>query len=290
MIYGEADMNKSYYHCYATANEKRLYLADFENLLRMKKMEAGVDHVFLYVAVSLVRKKSAFDKLFEKVVRAVFFNHPNITLKEIVFKTNVGRDFSSFAIMNEKITQQATDEDFIFFQNRSGRGPYMANWYLRFINQYTKFPYVALCGSTINFLDHPRRSDRNDLPHIQTYTFLTKAKYSKLLVPDFPAKMETNRFEIIGKGEIGLSKFFLDQGLKISCLEWPDSVVSKHTQAFSQLDVKEEVAQEHPFYHRHFLKKKKNRKIKMSSLVLLFMYLSCCAKALLKPKLSSTRS
>ncbi|GAB3658921.1 hypothetical protein GCM10028791_32150 [Echinicola sediminis] len=169
----------NFFHCYATANDKRLYLRDIQNLVRIKNAGHGVKQVVLYIAISEVRGVNFFDKLFVKTVKKLFHQHPDIELRSIYFKGNKGRDFSSYASLHRKVKDQAGKEDFIFFQNRSAYGPYRKNWLASFKEQFEKFDDVAICGSTINFNDHHERSTAS-APHVQSYAFLTKLKYLEM--------------------------------------------------------------------------------------------------------------
>lgn len=274
--------DRSFYHCYATANEKRFFLEDFENLLRIKSMNSGVSRIYLFIAISSVKKIGFFDRLFTKVVQYLFLNDAQISLENIIYKDNVGRDFSSFDVLNKVVQQVCQDNDFIMFQNRSARGPYLQDWYLRFVQQFEKFDNAALCGSTINFKDHPRRSMRNDLPHIQTYAFLSIARLTRMIDGNFPGAKETERLRIITEGEMGLSQFFLDKGYGITCLEWPNDLIVRDSKALRDEDVKELVLGEQPFYHRHFFKDRSNRKLRKLKIVLFFQYLTVAFKVLLK--------
>lgn len=127
--------------------------------------------------------------------------------------------------------------------------------------QFEKYDLTALCGSTINFKDHPNRSQRNDVPHIQTYAFLTKISFLEMLGNSFPGKDEISRIEIILKGEIGLSQFFLNKGYGITCMEWPDKFIVNNSRPINNIDVKSNVTKQHQFYHRLYYNKLKNSKI-----------------------------
>ncbi len=205
-------LNIQYFHCYASANDNRFYFKDIKNLINIRKNNSGVNKVKLYIAISKVKKLNFLDKLFVNTIKKMFLRHSTIVLEDIFFKKNIGRDFSSYSYLNKKIQEVASLNDYVFFQNRSAYGPFRKNWFQEFIIQYEKFNSVALCGSTINFKDHPSRSERIDLPHIQSYAFLTKVKFLKMFGNSFPGENETQRHKIIYEGEIGLSQFFLERG------------------------------------------------------------------------------
>ncbi len=249
-----------YFHCYATGNDSRFFRKDFKNLKKIKNIASGVEEVFLFIAVSKVRRFNFFDIVFKKIVQKMFKNHSTIKLVEVIFKSNIGRDFSSYQKMFEKVKFVATDEDYVFFQNRSGYGPFLTNWYKNYVEQFEKFTSIAICGATINFCDHPFISAKNNMAHVQTYAFLTKVVYLKMLGENFPGAMETDKLKIIANGEIALSQFFLKNNYGITSIEWTDEVVTKDTIAFNDFDVKESPIQKHYFYHRNYFKNLKRKK------------------------------
>ena len=244
-----------YFHCYATANDNRCYLRDIQNLLRIKNTYSGVNKMIMFIAISDVNKINWCDRIFVWAIKTLFFSHPSIELKKIFFKTNIGRDFSSYSKMNDLIQKEASSNDYVFFQNRSGYGPFKKGWLKEMITQFEKHDLTALCGSTINFIDHTNRSQRNDLPHIQTYAFLTKISFLEMLGNSFPGKEESTRLDIILQGEIGLSQFFLNKGFGITCMEWPDKFITNNSKPINNIDIKEYVIQKHQFYHRLYYNK-----------------------------------
>ena len=247
---------KKYFHCYATANDSFFYFKDLRNLKRIKNLDPGVDRIFLFVAISTVRKTNPMDRLFVKMAKAMFKDHATITLLEVFCKSNIGRDFSSYQLLLNKVKLIGSEEDYVFFQNRSGYGPFRTEWYRRLVTQFERFEDVSLCGSTINFLDHPSRSLRTDLPHIQTYSFLSTLHFLNMLGEKFPGSTETERCDTITKGEIGLSQFYLARGYKITCIEWPDLAICNQSQSPSEIDIKKSVTAKHCFYHRKYFKTK----------------------------------
>ena len=256
--------NEPFHHCYATANDMWNYCWDFENLTRIKKNADKNFITHLYIAISLVRKKNIFDLIFINCIKIYFIKTRNVKLCSITFKSNKGRDFSSYYIMSNEVLNKAKYNDYVFFQNRSGFGPFGKKWSANFIDQFNKFENIAICGSTINFMDHPRRSNRDDLAHVQTYAFLTKVNILDKIFENFPAINETNRLDIIYNGEIEFSQFFLKKGYGINCVEWPNTQILKTTKAIVREDVRGIVKKNHQFYHISFFKlKKTNRQVKL---------------------------
>jgi len=242
-----------YYYCYATANDSRLYLKDIQNFLRIKKNFSGYNRIALYIAISEVKKVNIFDKYFVRLIIKLFKNHPSITLKEIFFKTNKGRDFSSYYLLLKKVKETSNLNDYIFFQNRSGYGPLKENWYRQFVTQLEKSAKVAICGSTINFNDIIETSNKYK-PHVQTYAFISKIEYLNLLGDSFPGSMETDKTQIIIKGEIALSQFYLEKGYTINCIEWPNDEITNTSMPIVEGDIKDHPLGDHSFYHRKYFK------------------------------------
>ncbi|GGZ20115.1 hypothetical protein GCM10007049_10830 [Echinicola pacifica] len=263
--------------CYATANENRLYTRDVQNLIRMSERHPGVDKAYLYIAVSTVKKEGAADRLFRKAITHLFDGHPHIELVEILFKENTGRDFSSYAQLFRKVNQTADAEDYTFFLNRSARGPYLDHWYADFLEQYRKFPKVAICGSTINCQDHHHRS-RDLRPHVQTYAFLSQVKHLRLFEEEFPGETETVRLQIILNGEISLSEFFTSRGYVITSMEWPNLTIDACTPPPAEGDIKKAVEQKHHFYHRKFFKRNYETTIKNPILSPMAQYIKLIMK------------
>lgn len=264
-------VNSKYFHCYATANDDKFYYRDFQNLLRIKNTSSGLHTTILYICISKVYKMSPADRIFTFIITRLFSKHPRIILREIIFKSNEGRDFSSFSKMKDLVIQEASLDDYVFFQNRSGYGPFRQNWLKEIIIQFEKFEKTAICGSTINFRDHPSRSNKNNLPHIQTYAFLTSVSYLQKLGIGFPGAEHISRFKIITEGEIGLSQFFLNKGYGITCMEWPEEFICNKSKPLNSIDIKDNVQQKHQFYHRSYFEKYENIKgKKMRKLDLIF--------------------
>lgn len=249
-------MSKSYeekfFHCYATANDKKLFFWDLLNLLRIQRNPSGVKEIQLYIAISKAKPVSSSDKIFVRVVKSLFKKHPNVNLRKIFFKENSGRDFSSYGSLKRLVEKEASAQDYVFFQNRSGYGPFRKGWYKMMIAQFEKYETTALCGSTINFKDHPLRSNRSNVPHVQTYAFLTKFNFLQMLGDDFPGEKEDVRLNIILKGEIELSQFFIRKGYGITCIEWPEEIITNDSTPRTSYDIKKNVVQDHSFYHRTF--------------------------------------
>lgn len=246
------------YVCYATANEKRFFLDDIDNLSRLAHQPHGMPKIRLLIAISEVRHIASTDIFFTNQIKTLFAQHPSIELQDIFFKSNSGRDFSSYAAMLRKVQQTAHADDYIFFTNRSARGPFLPNWLKQFVDQHAKFPQVGLCGSTINLSGHIRRNGSTPQPHVQSYNLLAHFKHLQGFIDAFPAEHENDRTRIIDEGEIGLSTAMLNAGLGLTCMEWPDTLIHKELvipEILPKNDIKKSVKRPHAFYHRLYLKK-----------------------------------
>jgi len=254
------DSVKRLFVLYATANDDPRYVADKKNLIRLSRIKSGTDKIILIIAISEVNKKSSSDQVFLNYIYDLFSCHSFISLQTVFFKTNVGRDFSSYAQMLRLIQNSCILDDYLFFLNRSSRGPYRKEWARIFIEQYNRFENIAICGSTINLVGKSNNSTIESLsPHVQTYSFLTQMKHLVVLENNFPAEGETDRLRIIQNGEIELSRKMLAIGMGITCIEWPDVALYDTEQIPDHLprkDIKNCVKKKHIFYHRKYFKRK----------------------------------
>lgn len=218
-----------YYLAYSTANDDKYYVADFLNFMNMKNHSPGVHSLKVYIAISKVRDFSKQDsEIVSKLVKTLE-DCPWITVKKVIIKGNIGRDFSSIKVCLEEISKEAKAEDQIMIKNRSGYGPFSINWFSDYFMQYKKLGTKGLIGSTINFCGHPERP-RGSISntHVQTYVLFSEFGALKPLIEDFPASRCTSRFDLIAEGEIGLSQYFLSKDMRISSLYWPDKIFSKN--------------------------------------------------------------
>ena len=126
-------------------------------------------------------------------------------------------------------------------RNRSGHGPFAKFWYKDYINQFNKTKSMGLVGSTINFNGHPNKKISGITTHVQTYVYLSNWACLNQIYINFPGSLCTNRIDLINKGEIGLSKFFIEKGYDISCLLWPNHIFNfsnYNSQNLPQKDIK----------------------------------------------------
>jgi hypothetical protein len=237
---------------YATANDDPGYAYDFAHFANMLRHRSGVPQVELYVAVSEATPRTRRDERIAALLKRRFNADSPVKLRSLEFKSNLGRDFSSAAHNLRLIAQRADDQDFLLFLNRSAYGPLTDDWYLRYVEQYLRFPSTQLCGSTINLCGHPNLPPRPHATHVQTYAFLGRMRDFRPFLDDFPGERETERLRVIELGEIGLSARILERGGSLTCLAWPDRYLSRAQSTWPDLphrDIKEEV-QGLPFHYR----------------------------------------
>ena len=190
----------------------------------MIKRNPGVPEVLLYVAISRVRKFTTADnKAIDQLIRLTS-NCPWLDTRTVIWKGNVGHDFSSAEACLRTISETANADDYVMIRNRSGYGPSKDSWYSAYVKQFNKSPAMGLVGSTINFDGYHRPTISGIKTHVQTYVYLSKWQHLKPLYDQYPGARCTDRKELIIEGEIGLSRYMMDCGLQLSCLHWPNHV------------------------------------------------------------------
>ncbi|HQU07453.1 MAG: hypothetical protein B7X04_00565 [Parcubacteria group bacterium 21-54-25] len=222
---------RKFFLAYATANDAPNYLADFLNFRNMARLNPGVDRVLVYIAISCVRGVNATDLRAINGLRKMAADCPWLEVQEIIWKSNIGRDFSSVEACLQHMQKEAAAEDFIMVRNRSAYGPFSRSWYQSYVDQYMKFPKTGLVGSTINLVGHPKRPVPGQTAHVQTYVYLTQWQHLEDMCTAYPGAGCADRLDIINQGEIGLSRNILHRGLGISCLYWSDLFLTEENDA-----------------------------------------------------------
>jgi len=213
-----------YYLAYATANEKRHFFWDAANFGRMVARDPGVERMELFIAISEVRPRSPRDERAVGELLKILAQEPRIRVREVAFKSNVGRDISSYAHCLTAIAAEAAEDDFVLCLNRSAFGPMRDGWYGAFVRQFARDERVGLCGNSINFSGYPDPPDRGRYTHVQTYCFLGRPRNLAQHVAGLPAMRAQTREDAIRGGEIELSRSMLRAGHGLSCLAWPEHV------------------------------------------------------------------
>ncbi|HUR31640.1 MAG TPA: hypothetical protein VMZ69_09415 [Saprospiraceae bacterium] len=223
-------MSPKYFIAYMTANDTPYFHIDYFNLINMFLHDPGVKQVHLYIAVSQVQEFTHLQKRILSAILQAADNCEWLTCEEVILKSNIGRDFSSLQQCLLAMSSTACDDDFILVRNRSSRGPYMSQWYKKYVDLMTAKENIAIVGSTIGLIDHLSRGRTKDVPHVQTYAYLSQWKYFSYLLPDFPGRNAVNKDDAIMDGEIELSQRILKTGAKITSLQKPDMIIDIHNQ------------------------------------------------------------
>jgi hypothetical protein len=210
---------RRHYLAYLTANDSKLYVADFLNFRHMARFQPGVPRLLVYVAVSAVRPFSAGDHAALEALVQLTQDCSWLEVRRVLLKGNVGRDFSSAEACLQAIAEDARPDDYVMVRNRSAFGPLRDGWYREYVDQLARFSNTGLVGSTISLRCH---LPLEGVPtHVQTYAYLSQWKHLQPLAASYPAAGCVERSDVITKGEIGLSQSFLARGLGLSCLHWP---------------------------------------------------------------------
>lgn len=213
---------------YATANDAGGYLRDTRNFERLAQRDPGVGEIEVVVAVSEVQPASRLDRRWYRMLADRLQANPAYRVREIVFKPNVGRDFSSWQHALNVLDNIGDDGDPVFLVNRSAYGPLEDGWYARFSRHFERYPNTGLCGNSINF-------ELNDIvdnganTHVQSYALMSRLGVLRQLLDDFPGRLADSRLEAIRDGEVGLSRRLLGMGYGLSCLWWPQHVFTAKT-------------------------------------------------------------
>lgn len=245
-------MTNEYHLAYCTANDSRYFLADYLNLKRLKNYPSGVSIVELTIVISEVRPRTTGDERNVARLVSLFKSYPLITVRDIIWKSNVGRDFSSARDALTSIRRDSIGPAFVLVRNRSAYGPFCAGWYSAFVDQFQSSPGVGLVGVTINQSGHPAKPSPPPNVHVQTYAYLSTVEVLHGLIDDYPAHSISDRTALIVEGEIGLSRRLLNSGYKITSLYWRDHYFSLEKLTDDALPTKDikKLVREMPFRYK----------------------------------------
>lgn len=239
---------------YLTANDDRSYVKDLINFKNMCRYNPGVEHIYLVVAVSAVRPFDDRDVTYINRLVSIFSDCPWLTIKKVILKGNVGRDFSSAHVCLKEMEKYASDNDVVMVKNRSGYGPLSAGWFEVYEKLFAPGSNIGLVGSTINLSGHPKASTDGITTHVQTYVYVSMWQHFAEIVDCFPAINCVDRVNLIAEGEIGLSGLFLERGLALTCLVWPGRIFTREhpsDMSLPQTDIKKYPGKKIPIRYKY---------------------------------------
>lgn len=190
----------------------------------MANLSPGVAKVRITLVVSAVRAVSKANCREIGALISLISSSSWLEFKALVWKGNVGRDFSSAHAGLSQIMSSAGEHDYVMVRNRSAYGPFLNDWYALFVSQYNRFPNLGLVGNTINLIG-PIDAPESSTPHIQTYIYLSQWKVFSALLECFPGLRSHDYDSAILTGEIGLSQEIFAMSLMLSSLYWPDRCI-----------------------------------------------------------------
>lgn len=200
---------------YATANEGCGYLWDVANIRRWLRWPSGMERIDVCFAISQVHGCRKHEQRFYRKLADWLERSGKFRVIDIVFKNNLGRDFSSWRACLKRLQPLARPDDFIFMLNRSAYGPLAEDWYGSYTLPFLHHPNLGLCGSSISF---------EFKTHVQTYAWMTRMGIVSELMEQFPGGEARSRTEAIFKGEFGVSQHLMSRGYGITALAWPDEI------------------------------------------------------------------
>ena len=205
---------------YATANDRFGHVQDRDNFARMLALPAGIERIDIGIAVSEARPRSRRDERdFRDMARALEASG-RFRVAELTFKSNLGRDFSSWRHLLQGFRRAAAPVDFVLLLNRSAYGPMQDGWYARYLPAFARHPHLAVCGSSINF-EYRRQVDAGAHTHVQTYAWMSRFSALERILDDFPGVQAQSRDAAIRDGEVALGRRWFDLGLGITSLARP---------------------------------------------------------------------
>jgi len=247
-----------YFLGYLTANDDPTFFFDYLNIKNIARYHPGVASIHVCISVSLVRKINDTDVIRIKQLKKALLKASHVADVNIIYKNNIGRDFSSAQKCLEYFSKFCTENDYVMIRNRSGYGPFSDDWYKAFIKANQKLEEGGLTGSTINQAGLHNNEVKGIQTHIQTYVYISRWKYFRPLVDEYPGSKGQSKNDVIINGEIELSRSFLDRGLALNCLEWRSYVFTSKRYSYSELpdrDIKKRTTTDLPirFRYRRYL-------------------------------------
>ncbi|MBT5856386.1 hypothetical protein HOH87_07135 [bacterium] len=146
-------------------------------------------------------------------------------ITDLLFRDNVGQDFGAYQAGYQSCLDEGYDGE-IAFLNTSIKGPVTDGWLLAHHNAFNAKTNLGVYGLSMD--SHYGIPANIFSPHVQSYFLYTTISILKSVFPEgLPGIKETDRKQIINKGEVGFSSAMLNAGYGISCAQYPDLIYRK---------------------------------------------------------------
>ncbi|HFD87639.1 MAG TPA: hypothetical protein ENJ35_08185 [Gammaproteobacteria bacterium] len=193
------------------------------NFRHYARHDPGVDLVEVYIAVNQAQPKSRSDEIALQSLVQVLEKNPKYKVRKVEFFNKPGRDWRALYVNLNNLLPEATDTDFLFFNNRSGTGALEDGWYKRMLDKIRQDNEIGGVASTMWL---PSKEDSEFPPHLQAFGILTRIRDCLPMMDDFPGIHATDSDGTIRTGEVRFSERLLENGRKLASLYQPLLVVS----------------------------------------------------------------
>lgn len=241
-----------HFFSYATVNENPRYTRDLVNFRQYAQHDPGVDLVEVYIAVNQGHPKTRTDEIALQQLVRVLERNPKYKVRKVTFFEGPGRDWRALYVNLSNLLPHANNNDYLFFNNRSGTGALQNGWYRRLTDRLTENENHGGVASTIWLPTSPRDEFS---PHLQGFGIVTRIADVRSMMDDFPGIMATNSDGTIREGEVRFSEKLLEQGKNLVSLFQPSLVVRPGQTDFGSETLgcpreRAAKAQNMPFSHR----------------------------------------
>ena len=193
-------------------------------LKNLKKNDAGI----VFEVILVINSCSSINYLaFKLGVSLPWKNTNNYTfyknlklefpfIKDIIFHNNKGADIGGYNKAYNFLKNKNYRED-VVFMNSSVRGPLRENWLKYYKELFNRNEQMGITGISINSYNTKKNPWVFD-PHVQTFFMYTNMlKLIDVFGDNISGYDQINRIDLIEKGEIEISRKFLNRGYGINC-------------------------------------------------------------------------
>jgi len=150
-------------------------------------------------------------------------------IDKILYHNNVGADLGAYNKAYKYLKHKKYNGD-IVFMNSSVRGPSQDFWLSKYYNLFNKDNKVGVTGISINS-HNTKKLPPVFSPHVQSFfIYSNMIKLKDVFKKNLVGYNKTKRLDLIQKGEILISKSFLDKGYGINCSMFPNFIYFKDQQ------------------------------------------------------------